>query len=200
MSLISACSILAPLAFIVWVVYESVVDMNLLINLDYKIPFIKTSLVLSAETLSDKNSIETLINDLKTYGDSNDTSTGYEGKTRIGEDFTDMVSTGDEDKDKEKKAEKGLFYFDYEGYMNIFLFFVPNRTKVMRMADLIQMELRYKQLVNGKTVDFLMKEAETYVRVYAEGSYNSILPVISLGNTDGGQTGWTLKSVKYVGY
>ena len=65
----------------------------------------------------------------------------------------------------------------YRDYIWFFLFFLPNRSKTMRMTDLIQMEARYPH-----NVDFELKNMDTYVRCEAEGSYNSILPVISLAS------------------
>ena len=69
------------------------------------------------------------------------------------------------------------------------------------MADLIQLEMRYRQrYVVNETVDFLMSEMDTYCRVKTDAALNSALPVISVGGEGSTPDGTTFYSIKYVGY
>ena len=96
--------------------------------------------------------------------------------------------------------EEGLFKLDYKSYLFLFMFFQSNRLKVKRMADLIQMELRYTQMYQKANPDVLLSDYHTFVRVQADGTLHSVLPVISLGKNGINKAGWKLTSVKYVGY
>lgn len=89
--------------------------------------------------------------------------------------------------------------FDYKNMLSLALWFLPNSEKLQRAADLIQLEMRYKeQYVENKTATFLMSNQNTYCRIKTKARFHSILPVISdsahsLGNVE-------FETVKYSGY
>lgn len=187
MNLIGACNIAAPLVFILWVYLESNIDMNMLVS-GMEVPLIKSEIILSPQTLMDN--VE-----------------------KICTAFDDI----DEDKAKEEELSHAAMKIDYttqqllstdplpgtpkmkyQDYLWFYLFFTPNQTKVMRVADLMQMEMRFKKQAKG--TDFQMQNLHTYVRCEAEGTFNSILPVISLSNNTLNGRGFKVKCVKYVGY
>ncbi len=89
---------------------------------------------------------------------------------------------------------------DYTDHLAIALWFVPNSKKLMRTADLIQLEMRYKQRYeDGAVPDFLAGEANTFCRLKSEGKLNSVLPVIAVGSA-GALDATYMQSIKYVGY
>ena len=97
--------------------------------------------------------------------------------------------------------EEGLCKIDYKTYMFMFMLFIPNRLKVQRIADLIQMELRYEQQYKKSVpATVLLRDYHTFVRVETHATLNSVLPVISLGKDGINKAGWKLDAVKYVGY
>lgn len=96
--------------------------------------------------------------------------------------------------------EKGKLKLEYRNYLFLFMLLQSNRQKVMRMADLIQMELRYKEYSGGKKPTLLLQDYHTFVRVNSNASLNSVLPIISLGKDGKNKTGWNLNTIKYVGY
>ena len=90
--------------------------------------------------------------------------------------------------------------FSYIDMIDIALWFVPNSEKVMRCADLMQLEMRYREKYVDKTSPvFLMSEQNTYCRIFTKGKLNSALPVISLSSS-GTLDGLEITSTKYVGY
>ena len=94
----------------------------------------------------------------------------------------------------------GKDFFNYTDYISFALWLVPNSNKLLRVADLIQTEMRYRQkYVNRETASFLMQNQYTYARVEANAKFNSILPIISLGSNSN-LNGIGISSIKYVGY
>jgi len=90
--------------------------------------------------------------------------------------------------------------FSYRDSLALALWFVPNSEKMMHIADLIQLEMRYEQqYVEHNTARFLMSEQNTFCRVKCTAKLNSILPIVSLGSNSGIH-GITFKSIKYAGY
>ncbi len=192
MSIISACNIAAPLVFILWVYLESNLDMNLLLK-DKEVPLIKTQIILSKAGLTNTwNSVKSAFKDIK--------------KEDVGADELSFAAMKiDYVVEAISKNIPGLFKMKYKmkykDYLWFFLFFTPNQTKVMRTADLIQMEMRYKDYYyDGKGLKFELQNLHTYVRCEAEGTFNSILPVISLSDNTLNGRGFKVRCVKYVGY
>lgn len=241
MELIGACNILAPLVFILLMYYESNIDMNLLIKLKMKVPLIKTSLVLSIDSLTTESltvlektteelSVIATDDEIKIdYKYTSETSYYYESTTEynIGlsgssgnslgviEDDLGVLSNSNssqlnqfyaqkEMSENTKKLleglEKGFLKVEYRNYLFLFMLLQSNRQKIMRIADLIQMELRYKEYSKGNHPDLLLEDYHTFVRVKAKASLNSVLPVISLNRDDNKSMGWPLSTIKYVGY
>lgn len=242
MEIIAACNIAAPIVFLVLLYVESNMDMNLLIKLGMEIPFIKTQLILSLDTISqvtedlsevvqvEEFTVETDDYIYSYYSEETHTTYTYTyeeyKKLSISDSLDDSLGTiGDDAKivlDKNESAlnkyyatkevseetkkilknlEKGLFKMDYKTYLFLFMLFQSNRLKVQRMADLIQMELRWEQLYQkGTGPDVLLEDYHTFVRVETEATLNSVLPVISLGKDGINKAGWKIKSTKYVGY
>ncbi len=94
----------------------------------------------------------------------------------------------------------GTEAYSYTDSIALALWFVPNSTKLMRVADLIQLEMRYReQYVDGGTATFLMSEQNTYCRVKVTARLRAMLPIISLGN-NGSIQGATFRAIRYSGY
>lgn len=184
MSIISACNIAAPLVYILWVYLESNIDMNLLVSRK-EVHLIKYNLILS------KNTIQTAGSKLERAFKDFDKEAAMEEELSYAAMKVDNITA-------ELLQTKGLFKMDYEDYLWFFMFLVPNQTKVMRMADLVQMEMRYKK--NGPSLKFELKNMHTYVRCEAVASFNPILPVIPLGNSQGSLDELEITAIKYVGY
>lgn len=184
MELIGACNIAAPLVFILWVYLESNIDMNMLVS-NMEVPLIKTEIILSPQTLMDN------VDQICTAFDDIDETKGKEQELSHAAMKVDNVT-------KQLLEVDGLFKMKYENYLWFFLFFSPNQTKTMRVADLIQMEMRFKKYSKGTS--FELKNLHTYVRCEAEGTFNSILPVLSLSNDTLNGRGFKVNCVKYVGY
>jgi len=184
MELIGACNIAAPLVFILWVYLESNIDMNMLVS-RMEVPLIKTEIILSPQTLMDN--VEQLCN---AFEDIDEEEAIEEELSYAGMKVDNIT--------KQLLSVDGMFKMKYDNYLWFFLFFTPNQTKVMRVADLMQMEMRFKKQAKG--TNFQMQNLHTYVRCEAEGTFNSILPVISLSDNTLNGRGFKVRCVKYVGY
>lgn len=185
MGLIDACNIAAPLVYILWVYLESNIDMNMLVS-GMKVPLIKTKIILSPNTLM------TELDKLITAFEDIDEEKAIDEELSYAAMKVDNIN-------QELFSVDGIFEdMKYKDYLWFFLCFVPNQTKTMRIADLIQMEMRFKK--QGKKGNFELKNLHSYVRSESEGAYNSILPVISLKNNSLNGRGIKMSCVKYVGY
>ena len=90
--------------------------------------------------------------------------------------------------------------FYYTDSLALALWFVPNSHKLLRTADLIQLEMRYKeQYLDGGVASFLMREQNTYCRISATAKLNSTLPILSLGGTDSIDS-VSFQTIRYAGY
>lgn len=168
----NAYSVAAHLA---WANFESIVDMELLTTYNILVPFNKSSMILPVNAAGSVNSAfssRNTENALKTLGYYNGTN------------FT----------------VHGAYSFSYKDSLAFALWFVPNSEKMLRVADLIQLEMRYReQHIENKTATFLMSEQNTYCRIKCIGRFNSILPMISL-NSGESVKGIKIQSIKYAGY
>lgn len=209
MNIIAASSIASPIVFCAILYYESTVDMNILVRLGQKVPFIKTRMVLSKETL------KAVVSDIKNIPEKDLKDSDMIDVVNFDEDFRVVADKNKSSLNKyyatkevseQTKAiidnlEEGLCKIDYKTYMFMFMLFIPNRLKVQRMADLIQMELRYEQQYKKSVpATVLLRDYHTFVRVETHATLNSVLPVISLGKDGINKAGWKLDAVKYVGY
>ena len=99
-----------------------------------------------------------------------------------------------------KFAVGGSQGYTYTDSLALALWFVPNSQKTLRIADLIQLEMRYReQYVEKKSASFLMSEQNTYCRIKAKGNLISVLPITSL-DAEHSANGIDIESVKYAGY
>jgi len=184
MELIGACNIAAPLVFILWVYLESNIDMNMLVS-RMEVPLIKTEIILSPNTLM--SNIEQICS---AFEDIDEEEAIEEELSYAGMKIDNVT--------KQLLTTDGMFKMKYDNYLWFFLFFTPNQTKVMRVADLMQMEMRFAK--QSKGTNFQLQNLHTYVRCEAEGTFNSILPVISLSDNSLNGRGFKVSCVKYVGY
>lgn len=162
-------------AHLAWAGYETSTDLALLTEYNTAVPFNKSALIL---TVNNPSKVVSAFAS-KDVGNAL-TALGY----YTGSGF--IVNGADS--------------FSYRDTLAFALWFVPNSEKMLRVADLIQLEMRYReQYYNNKTATFLMSEQNTYCRIKTTASFSSALPVISLGNSSGPEDA-SLQSVKYVGY
>lgn len=166
------CSVASHIA---WAYYETCADAELLAKYNAIVPFGKYNMILPInEPMRVKSAFSSgdFLNGMKALGILN------------GQTFT-IAGT-----DKS----------NYRDVLALALWFVPNSEKLIRTADLIQLDMRYfEQHVKNATATFLMSEQNTFCRVKCNAKLNSILPIISLG-TNSGVNGISFQSVKYVGY
>ena len=95
----------------------------------------------------------------------------------------------------------GIDCLNYTDSLNLSLWMVPNTQKLLRVADLMQLEMRYQQRYIEKIpVTFLMYEQNTYCRVECSANMNTILPIISIGGTEHSLQGLSLSTLRYAGY
>lgn len=189
MEIISACGPLAIIVAPVWVCYESNMDMNCLLLLEEKVPLIKEELVLSV------GGIKNLVEHLKNI------NTDKKMDKFDGEDGNKKLAQRLELSRKEFTSIKGKFKMKYEDYLWMMMFFKSNRTKILRTADLIQMDLRYDQVYNkGKSPTFLMSTANTFIRTKCSAVFNSVLPIIGMSRNNINSYGMRINNTKYMGY
>ena len=168
----NACSVAAHIA---WAYYETCADVELLFEYNAVVPMSKTNMILPINNISTVNSAFSAGNFL----------TAME---KIGV-FKDNVFT-----------VSGYDKTNYRDALAFSLWLVPNSTKMLRIADLIQLEMRYREkYIEKETVAFLMSQQNTFCRVKCIGNLNSVLPVISLGGS-GEVNGAPIQSIKYIGY
>lgn len=162
-------------AHLAWANYESIVDMELLSTFNVSVPFNKNQMILpinSAGTVTDAFASKNTASALSELG-------YHDGTTFV---------------------IPGYYSFSYSDSLSFGLWFVPNSDKLLRVADLIQLEMRYReQYVKHKAATFLMSEQNTYCRIKCIGKYNAVLPIISLDSSDSVR-GITFQSIKYAGY
>lgn len=184
MNIISACNFVAPLVYILWVYLESNIDMNLLIDRK-EVPLIKKNLIISKKTLTEAgDKLKKAFEDMDQEADMKQELSHASMKIDYA---TAALLTPD-----------GIFKMKYQDYLWFYLLLIPNKTKVMRMADLIQMEMRFAKF--GPSMKFELKNLHTYVRCEATATFNPILPVIPLGSSTSSMDELQITAVKYVGY
>lgn len=162
-------------AHLAWANYESLVDMELLTVYGVSVPFNKNQMILPVDAVGSV---------AQAFG-SKDTASAL---TALGfHNGTTFVVAGSN-------------AFSYQESLAFGLWFVPNSEKLLRVADLIQLEMRYReQHVDHKAATFLMSEQNTYCRIKCVGRYSAVLPMISLDSGDS-MRGLEIQSIKYAGY
>ncbi len=165
-----------------WAFYETLVDMAMLTESRTVVPMTKEALFLP---MTSDSTISSSFTGLKTVGDA---------VNGVGSTTTVNVNSVN------YKTARGTNYASYTDYISAALWLVPNSNKMLRIADVIQLEMRYRQSkTSGQTPTFLMSKQCTYCKATINATFNSILPVISL-NGQGQMGGIVFKSTKYVGY
>jgi len=97
----------------------------------------------------------------------------------------------------EEDPDEGIIPMDYTEYLYVLMLFISTNTKVQHVADLIQLETRYYESEQGIKSSFKIDKAATYVRSDVVASYDSLLPMFSLGSAGGFAE---IGGVEYVGY
>ncbi len=168
----NACSVAAHIA---WAYYETWADTELLFKYNATVPYAKYAMILPVDNPALVNSAfasRDFLNAMRTLG----------------------ILQAD------KFVVDGADNTNYRDALSMALWIVPNSTKMFRIADLIQLEMRYREhYVDNKAATFLMSEQKTFCRVKCVGKMNSILPILSLDGSSG-MKGTRIQSVKYIGY
>ncbi|MBQ4260129.1 MAG: hypothetical protein IJB84_07730 [Lachnospiraceae bacterium] len=175
------------MAYLAWGYYETCIDMELLTNYKADIPLYKYSLNLPLHNPG-------LVKDAFSSGSI------PEALKVLGMDVENENLETEENPEEEKNPEDEEIGTTYRDYLALGLWLVPNSHKLPRIADIVQLEMRYREAyINQQTPEFLMSNKNTFCRVKVTASLNSILPVISVGS-DSKVDGTKFQSIKYVGY
>ncbi len=170
-----ASNVYSVAAHIAWANFESIVDMELLTKYNTPVPFNKNKMILSvgaASSVASAFSSHSTADALKTLGYYNGTAFVISGSNS----------------------------FSYKDSLAFALWFVPNSDKMLCIADLVQLEMRYReQYIEGKAASFLMSEQNTYCRIKCTAKFSALLPTISLGSGNSVK-GVEFQSIKYAGY
>ncbi len=163
-------------AHVVWAYYESLVDAELLLKYNATVPFAKYNMILS---INNPDSVKAAF---------------------VSKKFANAMTALDIIKPDGKIVVQGADKTNYRDALALALWIVPNSKKLVRVADVVQLEMRYtQQYVEKENVDFLMKEKNTFCRVKCTAKTNSVLPVIAPSSSNG-INGTAIQSIKYVGY
>lgn len=224
MELISACNIFAPLMFIAAVYLETNIDLNYLVCLNEKVPLWKEDAHLSVEGLMKiGGDLLDYVSDTRVQITASGKGKRYhvaygEGcYTLARSEVVETLSMSEAVKEgytpckvcnpptqspkdgEDNDTSDGFVYLSYDNYLWILLFLVGGQKKLERTANLIQLETRYSESLESNGVaNFRLEDAGTYVRSAVTASYDSMLPMISLGkNTNSFMDVYNLE---YVGY
>lgn len=119
-------------------------------------------------------------------------------KAAVSEGYTAcQVCKPVEMKEAKEDKSKGIIPLDYTEYLYILMLFKSTNTKLGNLANLIQLETRYYESEQGIKSSFRIDKASTYVRSKAIASYNTMLPMFSLGSSGGFAE---IGGLEYVGY
>lgn len=162
-------------AHIAWANYESMVDLELMTRYGLSVPFNKNKMILP---VNDPAAVATA------YAQ-------FESEAAL-------IALGL--KNGETFQVNGAYPFSYTDSLAFALWFQPNSEKLLQVADLIQLEMRYQEQYKGSgTATFLMSEQNTYCRIKCTAKFNAALPLISL-DPENTLRGLNFQSIKYSGY
>lgn len=162
-------------AHIAWANYESIVDMELMTTYNTSVPFNKNQMILP---INNAGEVTTAFSQADTANALN----------ALG--FYDGASF----------AIPGSNAFSYADSLSFGLWLLDDSDKLLRIADLIQLEMRYReQYVENKTATFMMADQNTYCRIKCIGKFSAVLPILSLDSSDSAR-GIEFQSIKYAGY
>ena len=169
----------STLSHIAWAYYETCCDLELITTYTASVPMNKYNMILNV------NAPEAAVS-------------AFASKDFVG--AMKLLGIFDETKTEDQFYVSGVDSYSYRDSLALALWLVTNSTKMMRTADLIQLEMRYReQYVELKGATFLMSEQNTYCRIKCQAKLNSILPILSLGSNSG-VNGISFTSIKYAGY
>ena len=220
MSLVSSCNIFAPLMFIALLYMETNIDMNYLVSIGEAVPFWKSNVHMSSkgianilEVLVDLDTAEVLI--AKSGDGKRFHSTGgchmlkinpngpvatitMNKQAAVNKGYTQCKVCKPETEGDKENESKGYVPLTYDNYLYILLLMIGNNTKLQHLAELIQLETRYHEMQTQKSTKFLISDASTYIRSNIKASYNTMLPMISLGSSTNSFP--EIIGLEYVGY
>ncbi len=164
-------------AHLAWANFESIVDMELLSSYNISVPFNKNKMILPI------NSVESVVGAFS----SHNTADALKALGYYSEEKTTFIVPGSNS-------------FSYKDSLSFALWFVPNSEKLLRVADLVQLEMRYReQHIENKSAMFLMSEQNTYCRIKCIGKFSPLLPILALDSGNSAK-GITIQTIKYAGY
>ena len=169
--------------------YESLIDLELMTSYknETSVPMTKTSLFLDPSSIVSFNAFTRTCDILDVL------------KNQIRSVKTVQKSVGDTQVNC--YTVNGSDNAGYSDYIAASLWFVSNADKRMRLSDIIQLEMRYKQAhILGETVSFRSKNYYTYCRVETNATFSTLLPVISINGGGNALSVTSFKSIKYVGF
>lgn len=190
---LTACNVFAIIVLPLWSYFETNIDMNILLKTeDGEVPLIKLTPILSIKGLEKMGEhLDNMIEDIDNAPKDKKGDAYVGAANKLGLAVDELLS------------DHGTMPLTYSEYLWLMLLLTSNKTKVARVADLIQMDMRYREVYAGKgsgTAKFLMSDMKTFIRVKATANFNSILPIIGMGKQDINDIGIKVKSTKYVGY
>lgn len=193
MEVLTACNVFAIIVLPLWSYFETNIDMNILLKTDDgEVPLIKLTPILSVDGLTKMGEhLDKMIEDIDNAPEDKKGSAYVGAANKLGLSLDELLS------------DHGTMPLTYSEYLWLMMLLTSNKTKVTRVADLIQMDMRYQEVYGGKgsgTAEFLMSDMKTFIRVKATANFNSILPIIGMGKQDINDIGIKVKSTKYVGY
>lgn len=166
-----------PVLVVVTVLTEANLDVMLLLS-GVSVPLIKTKVSLT--------NIEGFFNDLKRAIDNTNnkkleykmTGTGDEKRRKYKNNNKTVSEMIDKSISDELIGKDGILPMTYDWYINILLFLYPEKLKLGRICDLIQM---HGMVEEGKK--FRLEDCYTYVYADVRADYSPLLPLLS-GNMD----------------
>jgi hypothetical protein len=201
----------------VWAVAEGYLDL-LLLTIDWDVPLYKMNLWTSGG-----EGTKDLLDNALSFVSKNSKPLGDKAKKAMSNSDNETVRNASKQIEADKAAKKkfkeehtaaqnavkngkenmidNLINQGYDFYLFVFLLFTPNNTKVVRMADLMQMRVRRKLYEDAKkgvvTPDFQMRYCYTYLRAEVAARHNPLMPVYSSGKV---LSLPLLHSTKYAGW
>lgn len=221
MSLVSSCNIFAPLMFIALLYMETNIDMNYLITLGEPVPVWKDHVHMSSQGIADivgelvefdttkvriaksgngkRYHVESGNCHMLTFNANGTVETEVKkmkDAAKLG--YTPCKVCNPKSNPEEESNSDGVVPLSYDNYLYILLLMTGNDKKLQHLANLIQLETRYYEVTTQKSTEFRIDAASTYTRSVAKASYNTMLPMFSLGSS--GNSFPELSGLEYVGY
>ena len=182
-------AIAAIIVGFIFLLLETIVDMILICYGGVKLPLVKIDLwcftAEGAQKLADKlKEMSSFVGDKLKNALKKDVAgdkDGTKGKKYVEEsadDFIDGLEIG---------------YWGYTDYLRLMFTFCSEKKLLLRMSDLIQLEMS-----NATGSEYKMNEAFTYLRITAKGKYNPIMPIPLISGVNSKDL--TINKLYYIGY